>query len=77
VRDTVDNKADQHDTVATRAIQKLVLDPRLVGQRRVETKAELVHDFQEEWNSFNVWTGNFAYQDMWVVSANPTQFTYH
>ena len=54
MRDTVDNKADQHDTVVTRVTQKLVLDLTLVGQRRVEAKAELVHDFREEWNSFNL-----------------------
>ena len=70
-RGALDNKPDQHDAAVTRVIHKLFLDPTLVGQRRVEAKAQLVHEVWEEWSSFSLHMGNFANPGMGVIAAKP------
>ena len=46
------NKNSLHVTAADRLIEKLILDPMLVGTKRREKLADLIDKFKDEYGEF-------------------------
>jgi hypothetical protein len=68
-----ENRTDAHDDAVRRLLSKLFLDPMLVGNARVVARANLVHNFWDDYSNFTLRTGKFEDPDIWVIAARPDQ----
>ena len=56
MKETAENNTEEHVKAIRRLISKLFLDPTLVGQARVEARANLVDTLWKECSDFNLRT---------------------
>ena len=63
------NKSSLHVDAADRLIEKLILDPMLVGTTRREKLADLIDKFKDEYGEFTSKRGKFAKDNIWMVAA--------
>jgi hypothetical protein len=63
------NKSSLHVNAADRLIEKLILDPMLVGTKRREKLADLIDKFKNEYGEFMSQRGRFAKDNIWMVAA--------
>jgi len=63
------NKSSHHVNTADRRIEKLILDPMLVGTKRREKLADLIDKFKDEYGEFMSQRGSFAKDNIWMVAA--------
>jgi hypothetical protein len=64
------NKSSLHVDAADRLIEKLILDPMLVGTTRREKLADLIDKFKDEYGEFTSKRGKFAKDNIWMVAAS-------
>jgi len=70
------HKTQQHHDAVSALISKLLLPRDIVGEARVRTRAELVHQFWMEYSDFTLKMGKFDNPDMWVIAENPMQLAH-
>ncbi len=63
------NKNSFHVNAADHLIEKLILDPMLVGTKRREKLADLIDKFKDEYGEFTSQRGRFAKDNIWMVAA--------
>ncbi len=63
------NKSLLHGDAADCLIEKLILDPMLVGTKRREKLADLIDKFKDEYSEFMSQRGRFAKDNIWMVTA--------
>jgi hypothetical protein len=63
------NKSSLHVKAADCLIEKLILDPMLVGTKRREKLVDLIDKFKDEYGEFTSQRGRFAKDNTWMVAA--------
>ena len=65
------HKSSLHVNASDCLIEKLILDPIMVGTKRKEKLAELIDKFKDEYGEFTRQQGRFAKDNIWMVAAKP------
>ena len=63
------NKSSLHADAADRLIEKLILDPVLVGSKRRVELANLIDKFKDEYSEFTTQRGRFGKDNIWLVAS--------
>jgi len=63
------NKTSLHADAADRLIEKLILDPVLVGSKRRVELANLIDKFKDEYSEFTIQQGRFGKDNIWLVAS--------
>jgi hypothetical protein len=66
---SIEHKSQVHDEAVEYLITKLILDPALVGIEKVNTRAQLIDTFAEEYGYYTNSRGAFACENMWIIAA--------
>ena len=72
-----DNKSGTHDDASDCIIEKLILDPLLIGTSCREKHADLIDEFEDGYGEFTNRQGGFAKDNIWLVAAKPDTEGYH
>ncbi len=62
-------KIQVHDDAAEALIEKLILDPSLVGAAKNRARAELIDTFLKDYNDFVNRRGPFAKDNIWIMAG--------
>jgi len=71
------NKSGTHNDASDCIIEKLILDPLLIGTNCREKHADLIDEFEGEYGEFTNRQGGFAKDNIWLVAAKPDTEGYH
>jgi len=71
------NKSSLHVNAADHLIEKLILDPMLVGTKRREKLADLIDKFKDEYGEFTSQQGRFAKDNIRMVAAKQETEGFH
>ena len=63
------NKNSLHVGAADRLIEKLILNPMMVGTKCTEKLADLIDKFKNKYGEFTSQQGRFAKDNIWIVAA--------
>ena len=64
---------EDHRAAVARLIEKLFVDPILVGQALVARRAKLIDTFWQEYSDFTLRLGRFKGEDMWYIAEHSDQ----
>jgi len=73
IMEAAEKHTADHKAAVARLIEKLFVDPLLVGQARVAKRAMLINTFWLEYSDFTLRLGRFRSEDMWFIAAMPDQ----
>ncbi len=65
-----------HDEAVERLITKLILDPNLVGEERMISRARLIDTFLTEHGDFINKRNSFACDNIWIMAKEPSILAY-
>jgi len=71
------NKSSLHVDAADRLIEKLILDPMLVGTTRREKLADLIDKFKDEYGEFMSQRGKVSKDNIWMMAAKQETEGFH
>ena len=71
IKDAAENNTKEHNKEIKRLLSKLFIDPTLVGQARVQARADLVNTFWKEYSDFNLCKKTRFYPNMWFIFESP------
>ena len=64
---------EDHRAAVARLIEKLFVDPELVGQALIARRANLIDTFWQEYSDFTLRLGRFKGTDMWYIAEHSNQ----
>lgn len=64
---------EEHKSAVARLIEKLFVDPILVGRAKIERRAKLIDTFWQEYSDFTMRVGRFKGEDMWFIAEQLDQ----
>ena len=67
---------EEHKTAVARLIEKLFVDPLLVGQAKLERRAKLIDTFWQEYSDFTLHVGRSKGEDMWFIAEQLDQLAH-
>ena len=73
IMEAAEKHTADHKAAVARLIEKLFVDPLLVGSARVAERAMLINTFWSEYTDFTLRIGRFRGEDMWFIAAMPDQ----
>jgi hypothetical protein len=71
-----EHKCVIHDHAAKRLVEKLILDPLLVGHARKTQLAVLIDKFKDEYLDFKNKIGAFNKDNIWIMAEQENQLAY-
>ena len=73
MKEMSDQKTDAHEESVARLVEKLFLDPSLIGRERPEEISYLLHAFWDNYGDYTLCMNKFICQDMCIMAERPTQ----